>query len=313
MQNTTDIKYAITALDPVNDGRHKLADGPLERESIPYVIALPEYDLGAFIYTWVDRESVAGSVFVIYGAGVGGEPIVEAIDNVQMPAGQNFDDWQVGKIHLQQHLDLKTARLRVNGDRAGMDLTFEASHPAYAYGSHRDGCPDWFATNRLEQAGRVRGVLRVGDRTFEVDTTAARDHSWGTRDWLVPQHWKWVHAQAGDDLCVHFCEIYERGRTELRGYVSCDGLTAELDSVEVGFTHDDQYRQKTIEASLVDRAGRKTSLKGNFYAQFPLIPGPHTTLYESSMRCEINGKPGVGWAEFMWPTEYLEYLCSKKA
>lgn len=313
MQNMTEMAYAIKELDPVHDGRHTLKEGALERESIPYVIALPELELGAFIYTWVDRESVAGSVFVVYGPGAGDGPIVEAVDNVKVSVDQNFDDWKVGKIHLQQNLDLNTARLRVHGERAGMDLTFEASHPAYAYGSHRDGCPDWFATNRLEQAGRVRGVLRVDDKIFEVDTTAARDHSWGTRDWLVPQHWKWVHAQAGDDLSVHFCEIYERGRTVLRGYVSRDGLTAEVESVDVSFTHDDQFRHKTIEANLTDRAGRKVSLKGSYYAHFPLVPCPEVTLYESSMTCEIDGKPGVGWSEFMWPTEYLGYLGTKKA
>lgn len=304
--------FAIEKLDPVNDGRHTLSGGALERESIPYVIALPELGLGAFIYTWVDKESVAGSVFVVYGPEVSGGPIVEAVDNVTVPVAQNFDDWRVGKIHLQQNLDLQTARLRVNGDRAGMDLTFEAIHPAYAYGSHKDGCPDWFATNRLEQAGRVRGVLRVDGKLFDIDTTAARDHSWGARDWLVPQHWKWVHAQAGDDLAVHFCEIYERGRIELRGYISRDGLTAEVESVDVSFTHDDQFRHKTIEARLTDKAGRKVSLTGSFYAHFPLMPCPETTLYESSMRCEIDGKPGVGWAEFMWPTEYLGYLSTKK-
>lgn len=87
-------------------------------------------------------------------------------------------------------------------------------------------------------------------------------------------------------------------------------LRAELG--EVSFTHDDQFKHKTIEASLTDKAGRNVSLKGSFYAHFPLIPCPEVTLYESSMSCEIDGKPGVGWAEFMWPTQYLGYLSSKK-
>jgi len=26
------------------------------------------------------------------------------------------------------------------------------------------------------------------------------------------------------------------------------------------------------------------------------------------MTCEIDGIPGSGWTEFMWPTEYLAYL-----
>lgn len=225
-----------------------------------------------------------------------------------MPHDADFDDWKVGALHLKQSMDLKTASVVVDSPEAGMEFKFSACHPAYGYASHPDGCPDWFATNRLEQSGRVVGSIRLGKKVYKFDTTAARDHSWGTRDWQVPQHWKWIHAQAGEDLCVHFCEIYERGRTELRGYVSVDDLTAEVVAVEVSFTHDDQFLHRQISAEVKDRAGRTTVLQGEFFGHFPLIPEPHTTLYESGMRCSINGEPGVGWAEFMWPTEYLQYL-----
>ena len=314
MQNKIDMAHAIQAIDPIHDGRHQLKDDPFERESVPYVIPLPEHGMGAFIYTWVNKEGIAGSFFVVYGPGVGEQPIVEKVDNIQMSADTNLDNWKVGNVHLQQKLDFKNARIQVEGKQASMDLVFEAIHPPYAYDTHEDGCPAWFATNRIEQAGRIRGVLRVGDKTIEVDTTGARDHSWGTREWLVPQHWKWVHAQAGDGASVHICEILERGNVVLRGYISRDGLTSELVSADVSFTHDDQFLQKTIEAKLVDKAGREVLLKGNFHAHFPLVPEEKkVTLYESTMTCEIDGKPGVGWAEFMWPTEYLEYQRSRKA
>lgn len=71
---SNNVNSMIEKLDPVNDGRHKLENRPLERESIPYVISLPEHELGAFVYTWVNKDSVAGSVFVVYGPGVGGSP-----------------------------------------------------------------------------------------------------------------------------------------------------------------------------------------------------------------------------------------------
>ena len=314
MQGTVDMTHAIKAIDSIHDGRHKLKDGPFERESVPYVIPLPEHNMGAFIYTWVDREGVAGSFFVVYGPGVGDQPIVEKVGDVRMSADRNLDDWKVGNVHLQQNLDFKTARIKVDGEQASMDLVFEALHPPYAYDSHEEGCPDWFATNRIEQAGRIRGVLRVGDKTYDVDTTGARDHSWGTREWLVPQHWKWVHAQAGQDVSVHFCQIFDRGSVVLRGYISRDGLTSELVSADVDFTLDDQFLQKTIEVKMLDQAGREVLLKGDFYAHFPLVPEEaQSTLYESSMTCEIDGKPGVGWAEFMWPTAYLDYHRSRTA
>ena len=54
----------VATADAIHDGRHPLRDLPLERESIPYVISLPEHRIGTFIYTWVTKDNVAGSVFV---------------------------------------------------------------------------------------------------------------------------------------------------------------------------------------------------------------------------------------------------------
>jgi hypothetical protein len=51
----------VSMRDPIHDGRHALRDLPLERESIPYVVSLPQHGIGAFVYTWVSKDSLAGS------------------------------------------------------------------------------------------------------------------------------------------------------------------------------------------------------------------------------------------------------------
>ncbi|MGQ0620148.1 MAG: DUF7064 domain-containing protein [Panacagrimonas sp.] len=308
MKSTLSPNRPIPILDPLNDGRHALKEGPLERESVPYIIVLPDEGLAAFCYTWVNKDSKAGSAFVVFGPGAGDQPIAEAVDGIEIPSTMNFDDWRVGAVHLRHDLKLRTADISLNSARAGIEARFEAAHPAYAYGFHPDGCPDWAATNRTEQAGTVSGHIRVGDRKVAFNTTGARDHSWGTRDWQAPQHWKWLHAQAGPECCVHFWQIQARGRTDLRGYVFRDGRMAEVDGVEIDFDKDAQYRQTRIDAVVHDTAGRTTRVTGNFFAVYPMIPGPHTTLNEGALRCEIDGKAGVGWSEFMWPTAYLDYL-----
>ncbi|WP_295680056.1 hypothetical protein [uncultured Nevskia sp.] len=299
---------AFPELDAVNDGRHVLRDLPLERESISYTFVLPDHDLAAFCYTWVNKDSKAGSAFVVFGAGTGGKPIAEAIDGIDVPATMNFDDWRVGAVHLKHDLKFKHAEMILEGQGARIHAHFEAFHPPYAYGSHPDGCPDYAATNRIEQAGRVHGTIRIGDKHIDFQSLGARDHSWGTRDWQTPQHWKWLHAQAGPDLCVHFWQFQARGKIDLRGYVLKDGVIAEMDEVDVRFDHDAQFNQKNIEIEMYDTLGRVTHLKGLHYAHFPLVPGPHTTLNEGAMRCEIDGRAGMGWSEFMWPTNYLEHL-----
>ena len=87
-----------------------------------------------------------------------------------------------------------------------------------------------------------------------------------------------------------------------------EGKLAEIDAIRTEFTQDEQFNQNTIEVRIHDSAGRITRLTGEHYAHFPLVPGPHTVLNEGAMRCEINGKPGVGWSEFMWPSAYLQHL-----
>lgn len=302
----------IPVLDPIHDGRHQLRDLPLERESIPYVISLPEHGIATFVYTWVTKDNVAGCAFLAYGPGIGPQPIMEMVGGVDVGTQKNFDDWQVGPLHLQQDLKLSRAKLTARGKRVELDASFEAAHPAYAYGFHRDGCPDWAATNRLEQAGRIQGTLKIDGKAYAIDTTCARDHSWGTRNWDTPQHWKWLHAQAGPDTCVHFWKIEARGRTELRGYVFRDGVMAEMDAVDVDWQNDAQYRHTHIDATLRDSAGRSTRVRGEYFAHFPMPPVPTCTLMEGAMRCEIDGKPGVGWTEVMWPTAYLEFLRNEK-
>ena len=303
----------IPVLEIANDGRHPLRDLPLERESVPYVFALPEQGICAFIYTWVNKDHLAGSIFVAYGPGIGEQPIVEAIDNVEMGPIRNFNDWKVGCVHIKQDLKLDRAEIRVDSARATLEARFESAHPAYAYGFHADGCPPYAATNRLEQAGRIHGTLRVGGKSIEFDTTGARDHSWGTRDWQTPQHWKWLHAQAGPDSCVHFWQINAAGRTDLRGYVFKAGRLAEVEAVEIEFEVDADYRQKHIDARIVDSDGRTTIVSGDFFAHYTLIPGPHTSLIEGGLQGQIDGRPCVGWAEFMWPTPYLEHLRGQRS
>lgn len=294
-------------LDPVNDGRHQLRDLPLERESVPYTFLAPDEGLAAFCYTWVNKDHVAGSAFVVFGPGVG-EPIAERVDGIKVSPDMNFDDWKVGSVHLKHDLQFQKSEMHLKGEGASIHAHFEAFHPPYAYGFHPDGCPDYAATNRIEQAGKVKGHFRIGDREIPFESFGARDHSWGTRDWHTPQHWKWVHVQAGPDLCVHFWEFQARSITELRGYVLRDGKMAEIDGVDVDFTRDEQWNQRDLHFKAHDTLGRTTEVKGRHYAHYPLIPDPKTVLNEGAMTCDIEGRAGMGWSEFMWPAEYLQHL-----
>ena len=100
------------AIDPVHDNRHALDDVPFARESIPYIVVLPEEGIKAFIYTWVNKESEAGAALAIFGPGVGDEPIQQRLPDRKVPEDMDFSNWQIDSFSLRQDLEFKHADIR---------------------------------------------------------------------------------------------------------------------------------------------------------------------------------------------------------
>lgn len=300
-------------LDPLNDRRHSLSDTPNARESLVFMLQLPEHDVAAFVYTWVSGDSKAGAAFCIYGPAVGEQAIFEVVDGIPVPREQGFDDWRVGGVHVRHGEPLRVADVSYIGEGVSLFYHFEAMHPAYNYGSNAGGCPQWFANDRFEQSGRVRGVLRFAGREIPFDTFGHRDHSWGTRDWGIAQHWKWLEAQAAPDVAVHVFECSALGKNTVHGYVQRDGKIAEVTAVDSSFEHDPRLLHKSIRMVVTDSAGRTTTVIGKTYAMFEFKVSPLATLNEGSMSIEIDGVKGVGHVEMSWPKFYIDYLSEKAA
>jgi len=296
------------AIDPVHDGRHVLPDVAMGRESIPYIVVLPEHQIAFFAYTWVSKDSVAGAALAVFGPGVGGDPIQQRLADRPVPADMDFSDWRIDGFQLQQDLEFNKAHLRWETPEATVDFDFEAFHPPYAYASDPRGCPAYCATDRIEQAGRVNGTLRIGERVIEFDATGHRDHSWGTRDWVPFQQYEWFVGQVGTETSVHFWRFNALGKEHVRGYVFKNGLMSRIATVSVDVTFDDQYWQTAYTADLVDEAGRSTSIQTEVFGCYTLKPVPNCSLNESGGRSTIDGKVGVGWMECCWPTDYLDHI-----
>lgn len=296
------------AIDPVHDARHRLPDVAMGRESIPYIVVLPEHGIAFFTYTWVSKDSVAGAALAVFGPGVGDKPIQQRLADRPVPRDMDFDDWRIDSFRMAQDLKFGRATIFWETPEATVDVSFEGFHPPYAYGTDPRGCPRYCATDRIEQAGRVTGTLRIGDRVITVDGTGHRDHSWGTRDWVAFQQYEWFVGQVGTETSVHFWRLNAAGKEQIRGYVFRDGLMSLVDTVKVDVDYDDQYLQTGYHADIVDQAGRATRISGTVFGTYCLVPDPVISLYESGAAVTIDGKPGVGWMECAWPTDYLNHI-----
>jgi hypothetical protein len=308
MKPTTSKSGEVFALNPKHDARHQLGNVAHARESLVFMLQLPEDNVAAFIYTWVSGDGKAGAALSVYGKSVGSEPIFEACDGIPVAAEMTFDDWRVGDVHVHHGKPLEIADVTYAGKAASIDYHFEAMHPAYNYGSSPEGCPPWMAADRFEQSGRVRGTLRIGERVIPFDTFGHRDHSWGTRDWGQVQQSKWLEAQTGPDVALNVFQYAAVNRTGFMGYVQKEGRIAEVTGVHFEFNLDESFYHASIDVVIEDAAGRKTTVRGTTFALFEFKVSPLYTLNEGSLAVEIDGKKGVGHLEMGWPKAYLDYL-----
>src|SRR3546814_17405283 len=99
-------------IDVVHDGRHKLPDVAMGRESIPYIVVLPEHQIAFFTYTWVSKDSVAGAALAVFGPGVGGDPIQQRLADRPFSPDMGFADGQLEGFEKQPDIQFGPAHVR---------------------------------------------------------------------------------------------------------------------------------------------------------------------------------------------------------
>lgn len=294
----------VKQLTPADDARHTLdASREFMRESLVWVIPLAE-GLGLVAYTWVDAFGKAGTAGIAFGPRLA-SPIFERFDDIPTPEEATFDDWRAGPIHVEHTEPLRSASISYAGQRLAMDFTFTAAHPPYAFSSHPEPFPSYFADDRYEQGGRATGTARLDGEEIAFEAFCHRDHSWGARSWGGTLHYKWVNFLA-DDAYVHVMDLHGYGRTDVRGYVHKDRHTAEIVDARFDYALDDDFYHRRFVATLTDDAGRTTELRLlNSTAEIDYPISPRLTLFDIVGPGSIDGHEGVCYAEMAWPPDYL--------
>lgn len=295
----------VKTLSPADDARHQLdPERPFMRESLAWVIPLADEGLGLIAYTWMNAFGSAGAFGVAFGPRLD-EPIFVHPEEVQVPDAMAFDDWKVGPLHASLHEPLRSGDVSFDSDRLAMDFTFEAIHPPYAFSSHPEPFPTYYADDRFEQGGRVKGTVRIDGDTITLDGFAHRDHSWGARAWAGTLHYKWLNFLA-DDAAVHVMDLQSFGRSHVRGYVHRDGALAEIVHATFDYDLDPDFFHRRLAATFTDDAGRETSVRmldATAEINYPI--SPRLSLLDLVGHAEVDGRPGVGWTEMSWAPEYI--------
>ena len=136
-------------------------------------------------------------------------------------------------------------------------LEFEDNHlPIDVFPESAGTLADDFAKNHYEVSGRVRGTVRVGEKSYAIDALGYRDHSWGVRVWRSLLTHRWVAGVI--DSSLSFCAMSwlgANGTLRKFGYVRQGQRVINASEVDIltaievdGITH----RGGTVNMTLVN-------------------------------------------------------------
>lgn len=299
-----------SSLQASDDRRHRVAGGQRSRDSLFFNLIVPEEQLGLQVYAWVDQDGVAGRQVAVFGPER--RPLALEVERKVEMGEADFDDWNVRGLRISHGEPLQTAEVRYASDRVGLVYDFDGLHEPFSYTRNPARCPSWMAEDRFEQAGTVRGELRIGERVVAFDQVAHRDHSWGPRNWRLPQHWKWVVAQAPSGVALNAMLWIARGEVGVNGYVLREGQPVALKDARWQAEYEADMTQRSLECTLYDEGGLSTALELERFASVRMPFGSDTVVYEAACSASIDGELGSGQFEALWARSYVEHLIASE-
>lgn len=299
------IRSTIPVFAEEHDNRHQLRDEPHSREAIALMLQLPDQGIAGFIYPWINANGTASAAICLFGPGLA-EPIQERFEEVAVPAGMDFYDWQVAGLTYRIDEPHVSADYTFRGERVQIECRFTATHPVFPFSAHPEGCPPYYADDRTEQHGRITGTMVIDGKSYELDVLGQRDHAWGHRVWGLNQHYKWFHATT-PNAAIHFFEMQSFGARHIRGFVFKDGAMAQVTDVRHDYLFDDDMHHIAFNAVLNDDMGRSTLVTCQTFAKYTFEADPKILLKEAGITVQIEGERGTGWCEFCWNRDYFEF------
>ncbi len=170
------------------------------------------------------------------------------------------------------------------------DLEWETRGDPYGYR----------VATRYEIPCSVRGTVRLGEETLELNGVGQRDHSWGTRDWWSAE-WMWSAGHLDDGTRFHGVEFRLADAPPLGvGYVQPpSGGVDELDGVRAS----EEVGPDGLVTSARILYGEELAVEVEPIAFGPLrlqAPDGRVSQFPRAM-CRVlaqDGRRGVAWVEW---------------
>lgn len=279
------------------------------RDSLFWQTTSSEQHYGFQAYLYLTAAGKAGFNVILWGNQE--KPIAADFSEGVVPAEMDLDAFSFAGLRLTKTGFGEPAHLDYESDRMRLSFTFAGRHAPFSYHDNPDGLPGWFALNRYEQSGWIHGFVEAKGQRFAFDQMGHRDHSWGVRNWGMPQHWKWFCAYTPDGSRMINGWIWiARGEWGCAGYVVRAGRRTAIRSIEQSADYDPDMSQRRLRATIIDVDGETLQLD---LERFGLVKLPTkdklgTIIQEAACHAVIDGQPGAGQYETHWQQSYIDHL-----
>lgn len=157
---------------------------------------------------------------------------------------------------------------------------------------------DGWNNGHLEGKGRVKGWLRLRDKTYQVDCIEGVNKSWGPRNDWGNKGACWVHVELGEGLGAFFVVGLAFANKEIAygpfkyGYIVADGERRPLVSAELTAKRSDML-VTSANARFEDSLGNRYEARGTTIAAGPWYNfNPASAGYQTLMRWESGDRVG---------------------
>jgi hypothetical protein len=141
--------------------------------------------------------------------------------------------WRLTFDGAAQRAEPADLRQRAIGDEVleemAYDLLFEAIEPVF--NMHKSSLPS--ERMHLEHAGRMRGVVKIGQEAFDIDCTGYRDHSVSQRTFTTLDSETWAHAAFPSGRVFSLLEVTRGDRRILEGHIRRDATMHVAHPLEI--------------------------------------------------------------------------------
>lgn len=227
---------------------------------------------------------------------IGGKIIYHdlALD-LEIPS-QDWDRLSVGGLWYQTLETMAKYRVEISLGGMALDLVWEASTPVFDYKDCVVPLPPSLAAAHYEQSGTAQGNFHLPGRTYRIEGTGHRDHSWGVRRWEGFRSWVAFMGHFGQDFYFHVEQFDEQTTGVTRhGFISQGGENVPLKEGKIDLEFSGQHKfPRRFRIQLEDSKGNVFPIDGEVSLTCPLQFGK-CVVGESfgTFSSEGETKPGI--------------------